>query len=546
MPSPTSRSSNGDHVFLFGKKAGRTNLYVLGANGVLLRAIAVEVDNPTGRAQQLTPATPGAGDIHVGATANGLVVEGSAVNAAAAELAQRSAAENAPEKAVIDDRVKVRGSVQVTLRVRIAEVSRTITKQLGINWNAMMRAGNFAYGIYHRPHLAGRERRRSFRRRRCRAPGSRARSSAAFNTSGGSINGVIDALAEEGLVTILAEPTLTAISGETASFLAGGEFPDTGVAGAGRHHDRVQILRRQPEFRADGNVAQPYQPARQARGQPDPSQGAITISGLQIPALTVRRADTTIELGSGQSFAIAGLLQNNSNNDIQRFPGLGDLPVLGALFRSTQFQRNESELLIIVTPFIVKPIDDPKAIRLPTDAWRAATDLERIFKGYVASPASRRQARGIAPSGPRSAGGASASPRHRRIRDRMMGTQIRLGHGAADAADARARRSPPASRAASDMGNLTSAMPKSAPVVTVREQQRHLSVICTDGAIGDADWARIDTFLADAAAGRPGTVRLIVAASGAGGRPRRPPRPRFRIWRRQHSCDAAGREAVAT
>ncbi len=376
---------HGDHIFLYGKKAGRTDLYVLGANGVLLRAIAVEVDNPTGRAQQLTHATPGAGDIHVGGTANGLVVEGSAVNAATAELAQRSAAENAPEKAVIDDRVKVRGSVQVTLRVRIAEVSRTITKQLGINWNAMMRAGNFAYGIYTGRTLldASGSLIPATPLQGAGQPGSIL---GGFNTSGGSINGVIDALAEEGLVTILAEPTLTAISGETASFLAGGEFPVPVSQALG-----VTTI----EFKSYGvslnfvpTVMTPNHISLRVRPEVSQisSQGAITISGLQIPALTVRRADTTIELGSGQSFAIAGLLQNNSNNDVQRFPGLGDLPVLGALFRSTQFQRNESELLIIVTPFIVKPIDDPKAIRLPTDPWRAATDLERIFKGYVASP----------------------------------------------------------------------------------------------------------------------------------------------------------------
>src|SRR6185312_14714694 len=126
------------------------------------------------------------------------------------------------------------------------------------------------------------------------------------------------------------------------------------------------------------------------------SQGAITMGGLQIPALTVRRADTTIELGSGQSFVIAGLLQDNTSNDVQRYPGLGDLPVLGALFRSTSFQRNESELLIVVTPYIVRPIDDPKSIRYPTDAWQPATDIERVLIGVSSSP----HLRGPAPGSP--------------------------------------------------------------------------------------------------------------------------------------------------
>ena len=378
-----------EHVFIFGKKAGRTNLFVLGAKGNVERSIAIDVRNDTARAQQLTGVPAGAREIHIGSVANGLVLEGKADDPASAALAQDAARENVPEKSVIDDRVKIRNPVQVTLRVRIAEVSRTVTKQLGINWNAVMQAGSFQYGLFTgrslftgglagggsflpAPPLQG-----------AAQPGSLI---AGFNTSGGGINAVIDALSEEGLVTILAEPNLTAISGETASFLAGGEFPIPVSQALG-----VTTI----EFKSFG-VSLKFVPTVMSanhislRVKPEvsqiSSQGAITVGGLQIPALTVRRADTTIELGSGQSFAIAGLLQNNSNNDIQRFPGLGDLPVLGALFRSTTYQHNESELLIIVTPYIVRPIDDPKSVRLPTDSWRAATDIERVFDGRVASP----------------------------------------------------------------------------------------------------------------------------------------------------------------
>jgi pilus assembly protein CpaC len=391
--------ANSDHVFVFGKKPGRTNLYALGVDGILLRSVSVEVYNPTGRAQQLTAATPGSGDIRVGNTANGLVVEGTANNPAAAALAQRSAAENAPDKAVIDDRVKVRGSVQVTLRVRIAEVSRTITKQLGINWNGFMQSGNFLYGLYTGRTIfttvAGTSGLATFN------PAAPLQSAAqpgsvfgGFSGGVGGLDAVIDALAEEGLVTVLAEPTLTAISGQTASFLAGGEFPIPVSQALG-----VTTI----EFKSYG-VSLNFIPTVMAanhislRVKPEvsqiTSQGAITVGGLQIPALSVRRADTTIELGSGQSFAIAGLLQDNTTNDIQRFPGLGDLPVLGTLFRSTSFQRNESELLIVVTPYIVRPIDDPRSIRYPTDAWQPATDLERIMLGFVTSPTPRGKSPG--------------------------------------------------------------------------------------------------------------------------------------------------------
>ena len=394
--------ANADHVFVFGKKAGRTSLYALGVDGILLRSVAVEVYNPTGRAQKLTAATPGSTDIHVGATANGLVVEGTAADPGAAALAQRSAAENAPEKAVIDDRVKVRGSAQVTLRVRIAEVSRTITKQLGINWNAVAQTGAFQYGLFTGRGIfsplgtpGGFPPFSSFQPATpLQGAGQPGSFLGGINTSGVNINAVIDALAEEGLVTILAEPTLTAISGEPASFLAGGEFPipvsqALGVTTIDFKSFGVS-LNFVPTVMSTNHISLHVKPEVSQIS----SQGAITISGLSIPALTVRRADTTIELGSGQSFAIAGLLQNNDSNDIQRFPGLGDVPVLGALFRSSSFQRQESELLIVVTPYIVRPIDDPRSIRYPTDAWQPATDLERIMFGLVASPNPRGQAPG--------------------------------------------------------------------------------------------------------------------------------------------------------
>ncbi len=113
--------------------------------------------------------------------------------------------------------------------------------------------------------------------------------------------------------------------------------------------------------------------------------GAIEIGGLTIPGLTVRRAETTIELGSGESFAMAGLMQNTTTNQLTKFPGLGDLPILGPLFRSTNFQRNESELVVIVTPYITEPIADPHSIRLPTDGLAPANDIDRILRGRVAA-----------------------------------------------------------------------------------------------------------------------------------------------------------------
>ncbi len=393
--------ANADHVFVFGKKPGRTNLYALGPDGVLLKSVAIEVVIATGKVQAQIATTPGSSGIRVGNTTNGVVVGGDAADAEAAALAQRSAIDNTPDKTAIDDRVKVKSSAQVTLRVRIAEVNRTITKELGINWNlavtSMAKIGTFTYGFGFTPGLA----------EAATASANAGFASNSFKLLGApttvDANTIIDALSEEDLVTILAEPTLTAISGETASFLAGGEFPVPVAQALGAISIQFQSygvgLTFVPTVMASNHI--------NLRVRPEVSQltnqGSVTINGFTIPALTVRRADTTIELGSGESFVIAGLLQDNTNNDIQRFPGLGDLPVLGPLFRSTSFQRGESELLIVVTPYIVKPIGDPKSVRLPTDAWQPASDVERILNGRLADP----NPLGAPPPGPGASGAAA-------------------------------------------------------------------------------------------------------------------------------------------
>jgi pilus assembly protein CpaC len=132
------------------------------------------------------------------------------------------------------------------------------------------------------------------------------------------------------------------------------------------------------------------------------STGEVRINNFSIPALTTRRAETTVELGSGQSFAIAGLIQNNLTHDVRKFPGLGDLPILGPLFRSDGFRRNETELVILVTPYIVKPIGDMRMAAAPTDGLVAPTDRERILEGTLYKPQAQRTPPGPAlPSGRR-------------------------------------------------------------------------------------------------------------------------------------------------
>ncbi len=198
-----------------------------------------------------------------------------------------------------------------------------------------------------------------------------------------NVSALIDALQTEGLVTILAEPNLTAISGETANFLAGGEFPVPVSQGL------QQVTIEWKRFGVSIDFTPTVLDANRLsiKVRPEVSElttvGAVTVNNIQIPGLAVRRADTTVELASGQSFAIAGLFQNNVTTDVQRVPWLGDVPILGALFRSDSFQRNESELVIIVTPYIVQPAERTSDLKLPSEGIAYTSDLERMLLGRL-------------------------------------------------------------------------------------------------------------------------------------------------------------------
>jgi pilus assembly protein CpaC len=183
---------------------------------------------------------------------------------------------------------------------------------------------------------------------------------------------------QDGRATILAEPTLTALSGETASFLAGGEFPipvSQSLGSVSIEYKQYGVgLAFTPTVLEDGRISMRVRPEVSELTD----QGSIRLNNFQVPALTTRRAETTVELGSGQSFMIGGLLRNTGNNSVDKAPWLGDLPVLGALFRSNSFRRQETELVIIVTPYLVKPVNESE-IALPTDGYRHANDGQRVL-----------------------------------------------------------------------------------------------------------------------------------------------------------------------
>lgn len=354
-------------VYVLGKGPGETTLFAVDGREQVLASIDLHVSHNVSRIHNSIRQLHPEADITVSSIGDALVLDGIVDSASTAENIRRVAAGAVGDPKKVMMRIGIDAPTQINLRVRIAEVSRDIDKQLGFNWSIAGSAAGIAFGVATaNPFNA--------------SVTQHTLSVSGIGIGGFDLNAVIDALEEEGLISVLAEPNLTALSGEAASFLAGGEFPILVPDSDGR----VTI-----EFKKFG-VSLSFTPTLMGRDRvnlhvrPEVSQlsttNAVTLNNFQIPSLTTRRADTTVELGSGQSFAIAGLIQNNVTHDISKFPGLGDVPVLGGLFKSDRFQREESELVIIVTPYVVRPISRQR-LAAPTDGLEYPHDAERIVNG---------------------------------------------------------------------------------------------------------------------------------------------------------------------
>ncbi|WP_430981685.1 type II and III secretion system protein family protein [Mesorhizobium ciceri] len=381
-------------IFVFGKKSGRTTLFALNDNGEALAELQIVVSEPIGDLRAMLRDQVGDYPIRVKYTPRGAVLSGTAPNAEAVETAKKITEQFLGDGAQVVNKIKVAGALQVNLSVRVAEVSRGAMKELGLNLSALGQIGNFKLGL-----LSG---------------GGKSAGSGAANGGGTaeigyddgiiSIGAVLDALAKEHIASILAEPNLTAMSGETASFLAGGEFPIP----VPQENGQVSI-----EFRHFG-VSLEFLPTVldnnqiNIRVKPEvselTSQGAVQINGISVPAIATRRADTVVELASGQSFAIGGLIRRTASNNISAFPGLGQVPILGALFRSSSFQKEESELVILVTPYIVRPGSSPDQMSAPTDRMASPLDDGRSGSNLPSRPRGHATARTGAPGAKNSAG----------------------------------------------------------------------------------------------------------------------------------------------
>ncbi len=374
--SPTS-------LFVFGVAPGRTTVAALDADGgvvtqheVTVRAAALNAPE----AQTVLSRVLAGTTARIESRQNGLALLGEVASPQEAERAVAIARGHMTEGQTLDNRLTVLGQVQVNLRVRIAEVSRQVTRAIGIDWQAIGNVGRFSAALGTVNSITD-------------STNASSRLIAAYRGNP-DINTLIDLLAQDRLINILAEPNLTAMSGETASFLAGGEFPIP----VGLRDGNVSITFKEygvglafvPTVLSHGRISMRVRPEVSELTE----QGAVRLStsnsSIQIPALSVRRAETTVELGSGQSFAIAGLLSDSATTQNRALPGLGEMPVLGALFRSDRFQRNETELVIIITPYIVRPQTDPTALRSPNEGILPTRDVERtVLARQLGAPPAR-------------------------------------------------------------------------------------------------------------------------------------------------------------
>lgn len=369
-------------LYLTGKTTGITNLTLWNESGKMMGMYDVVIAPDLSRLKEdLHKTLPEEKGILVTSSHDNITLSGTASNANNISRALSIAEAYAPKKVI--NSMQVGGVQQVMLEVRVAEMNRELIKRLGINFNVI---GSNEFGV---SLLGGLTNLISFTNPGVGGGAATVSTGVSqsiqgvfgFDTGSLSWTGFIDALKEENLVKVLAKPTLVALNGQEAAFLAGGEFPIPVPQAFGLV--TIQFKKFGVGLVFTPNIMNSKHISLNVA--PEVSEldftNALRASGFTIPAITTRRATTTIELADGQSFAIGGLMRDNVRESVKKVPFLGEIPILGALFRSSSFQKNESELLIIVTPHLVKPLD-MTAQTLPTDYYVEPNDFEFYFMGF--------------------------------------------------------------------------------------------------------------------------------------------------------------------
>jgi pilus assembly protein CpaC len=354
-------------LYVFGRSFGATSVTLSDQAGRVIAVIDINVVHDVGRLKQMLHAVLPKERIAVRPAADGIILSGTVSSPAAAASAATIAERFAPER--VSNLLSVEGSQQVMLAVRFVEMRRDTIKRLGVNATGSI--GDGAISVFGQVVSV------------IASPPSLGQFGFNLGTGGNDFSGFLDFLEEKGVVRTLAEPNLVAMSGDTADFLAGGEFPIP----VGAEDNQVTI-----EFKKFG-VGLSFTPTVLDDGlmnirmfmevsEPDETSD-FEIAGIRVPGLVVRRATTTVELRNAQSFAIAGLLRENFSDQVKQIPFLGDVPVIGALTRSTQFLTGQSELVMIVTPYLVEPVDGRN---LRTPEFDAPSERELFWDGVVEKP----------------------------------------------------------------------------------------------------------------------------------------------------------------
>ena len=356
-------------AYLFAKKPGQTNAFFFDKNGRQILNLDIEVARDMKALQKLLQRVIPGNTITVETVGENIVLGGVAKSPAQAKLAFDLAAKYTDDPKKVLTTIAVAGKEQVMLKVKVTEMQREVLKQFGVDASAVQSVGNATLRLFSSNPFSV-------------AGTALTNSSFGVGNTANTTNSVLRAMEKDGFIKTLAEPNLTAISGEAAKFLAGGEFPIATSQSGGE----TTI-----EYKPFG-VAVGFTPVVLSHGRislklntevSDISpENSITVGTLSIPAFEVRRAETTVELPSGGSLAMAGLIKEKTKQAINGIPGAKNLPVLGALFRSRDFSSQRSELVIIVTPYIVNPVSARQLVT-PIDKAVVATDTQTILFGRL-------------------------------------------------------------------------------------------------------------------------------------------------------------------
>lgn len=363
------RSSN--IAYLFARAPGQTNIFFFDASGRQISSLDIEVTRDPSALQRLITRSLPDSNIKVDAVGESLILSGIAKNGEAAAQAVDLAGKVTGDPKLVVSAMTIAGKEQVMLKVRVAEMQRSLLKQLGLDSDFSVSSSKLPIRLITSNPFAN-----------AAATGS----SLTFGLQSGtsSIEATLKALEKQGLLRTLAEPTLTAITGESAKFLAGGEYP----VPTSSKNGEVQV-----NFKSFG-VGLGFTPVVLSEGRISlkistevselTNEGAVSlgVSGLSIPGLKVRRAETAVEMPSGGSMVMAGLIQDSQKQEIKGMTGLKDIPVLGQLFRSRDFQTSQTELVVIVTPYVVEPVA-ARELATPIDTLAPPSSAEANFFGHL-------------------------------------------------------------------------------------------------------------------------------------------------------------------